>query len=279
MLNFSDSTRFDDNFKVYMKYLKTLVLFSFLLVFSCKKEKFNNNLIIDFNLKSVKGYTYDISVALPVNFDKTKKHRTTYFLDKDWDFEMMSNAAKKAGNGSKYNEILVGIGWGNSKRERDYTPTQSSQGDGGADDFINFIKSILIPYIENNFNADTSRISRCISGHSFGGLFVAYCFTNHHYLFGNYLALSPSLWYAEQVELINEIDNKSKNQMPTLMFSSMGGTESYGMLPAFMIWKNSIENNYPNLKKKIVIVDGQGHQGAKKASINDAFTFYFENRN
>lgn len=261
-----------------MKNLKALVLLLSLLVFSCKKEKFNNNLIIDFNLKSAKGYTYDISVALPENFDKTKKHRTTYFLDKDWDFEMMSNASKKAGNGSKYNEILVGIGWGDSKRNRDFTPAKSSQGDGGADDFVDFIKNILIPYIENNFNADTTRVSRCISGHSYGGLFAAYCFTNHHYLFGNYFILSPSLWYAEQIELINEKNNLIKNQMPSLMFTSMGGTESYGMLPAFMIWKNSIESNYPNLKKKILIVEGQGHQGAKKASIKDAFIFYFENR-
>ena len=56
-----------------------------------------------------------------------------------------------------------------------------------------------IPRLENEYGADTLRIKRTILGHSFGGLCGAYAFTNYNRVFGNYLLLSPSLWYADEV--------------------------------------------------------------------------------
>lgn len=263
--------------------MKTKIIYFVILLLgliSCKKGKYDQQFIREFSITSQSnGYTYDISVALPKNYDPKAKHRSIYLLDKEWDLDLVSNAAEKSGNGKYYSDIIIGIGWGNSSRERDYTPTLTSKGQGGSDKFILFLKQELIPYIEQNYNSDTSRHTRCIVGHSFGGLFAAYCFTNHHALFGNYISLSPSLWYDEQIELLYELNNRPKNQLHSVMYSSMGGTESYGMLPVFSIWKQSLEMYYPNLRKKVEIINGQGHEGAKRASIESALRFYFENRN
>ncbi len=71
------------------------------------------------------------------------------------------------------NVLVVGIGYGND-RAVDYTPVEGGggavKGGGGAEKFMLFIKNELIPKMENEYGADTSRMSRTILGHSFGGL-------------------------------------------------------------------------------------------------------------
>ena len=93
---------------------------------------------------------------------------------------------------------MVSIGYGYD-RALDYTPTKAKEGDGGADKFMAFIKDELIPKMELDFGADTLRKNRIIIGHSFGGLFAAYAFTNYNNVFGNYIMLSPSLWYDNEI--------------------------------------------------------------------------------
>ena len=50
--------------------------------------------------------------------------------------------------------LVVGIGYGND-RTVDYTPTKTNDGEGGAEEFMLFIKNELIPKMENEYAADT----------------------------------------------------------------------------------------------------------------------------
>lgn len=59
---------------------------------------------------------------------------------------------------------------------------------GGADRFISFFRSELIPYIEANYRTQPYRIH---VGHSFGGLFVAHSFITDPNIFDAYFAISP----------------------------------------------------------------------------------------
>ena len=92
-------------------------------------------------------------------------------------------------------------------RTRDLTPTNIDDqngtppwvsGSGGGTHFTSFIKSELIPYINENYPTTNYRT---LIGHSFGGLFAINLLINHPDLFRNYIAIDPSLWWDNELML------------------------------------------------------------------------------
>ena len=97
--------------------------------------------------------------------------------------------------------ILVGIT--NTDRVRDLTPTRADVKDsdgsvesyptsGGADKFLDFIQTELVPEVEKRYPTEPYRI---IVGHSLGGLFAIHALMNRPALFQACIATSPSLWW------------------------------------------------------------------------------------
>ncbi len=174
---------------------------------------------------------------------------------------------------------MISIGYGND-RSQDYTPTVTNAGGGGAESFMLFIKNELIPQIESNFAADTSRKSRVILGHSFGGLLATYAFTNYNDLFGNYIILSPSLWYDNEIMFRLEEDFRNNNkQNHQLVFMGLGQLENQGrMLVPFQAFYQRFQNHYPDIMLKQNIVSHMDHSGSKKPNIKEGLTFYFLNK-
>ncbi len=88
--------------------------------------------------------------------------------------------------GQKSDYIVVAIQ--NTDRRRDMNP------EGGADNFIRFIKTELVPYVEKNYRTSGSRI---LTGQSFSALFALYSFLKDPGLFDAYLLGSLSLYKPE----------------------------------------------------------------------------------
>jgi pimeloyl-ACP methyl ester carboxylesterase len=94
--------------------------------------------------------------------------------------------------------IVVGIT--NTDRTRDLTPTrvETLPGNprarfptsGGADKFLKFIETELIPHVEKQYRVQPFRV---FAGHSLGGLFAVHAMLARPELFNAYLAVSPSL--------------------------------------------------------------------------------------
>ncbi len=92
-------------------------------------------------------------------------------------------------------------------RARELTPTAEPRGiaaksklpKGGAAEFRGFILETLRPLIEQRFDVDRQR--SMLVGHSFGGLFTLDTMLKQPDAFGHYLALSPSLWFDEDLVL------------------------------------------------------------------------------
>jgi predicted alpha/beta superfamily hydrolase len=91
--------------------------------------------------------------------------------------------------------IIVGIV--SNDRERDYLPVPSKEQPtgGGADKFLRFINSELVPLIDSAYPVNSDR---CIIGHSAGGLFAIYALENQPELFSSFICIDPSLWYDDQ---------------------------------------------------------------------------------
>lgn len=269
---------------VFIKKINTI---SFILIFllsivSCKKEAFNSGITKEFSLQSAtNGATYDIKVGLPDNYNPAgEKYATIYVLDGKDIFGFVANQCRQISDSySAQNVIVVSIGYGRN-RSIDYTPTKVSSVTGGAPQFLNFIETQLIPAIQQNFHADTSRGKRIILGHSYGGLFGIYAFTVNNKVFGNYILLSPSLWFDNMVSLQFEKDNRAGNkERKQLVFMGIGESEEKDrMLAPFGVFYQTLLENYPALKLKKNLESNESHMGSRSPNIVKGLTYYFQNR-
>lgn len=257
-----------------------MVIAVLVVLASCSEEVFNPALVREFKLQSqTNGAMYTITVGLPSGYDPaTQKYAAIYLLDGEEDFDFVANKCKEiSASHSKTNAIVVGIGYGND-RSIDYTPTKTSSATGGAPDFMKFIEDQLIPKIEADFSADTTRMSRALLGHSYGGLFGAFVFTVRNKLFGNYLLLSPSLWFDNEVTLLLEKEKRSANKdQQQLVFLGIGQMENSGRMQApFEAFYKILNENYSNTTVSRNMEKDLDHMGSKNPNIISALNYFFE---
>lgn len=268
-----------------IKKLQTAVtaIISLFLLNSCTKDEiFTTGDTKEFTLQSAAyGASYDIKVGLPSNYNPSgEKYATVYVLDGKEIFGFVANRCREISDQlALKNVIVVSIGYGRN-RSVDYTPTKVSSVTGGAPQFLNFIETQLIPKMEQDFNADTSRAGRVILGHSYGGLFAGYAFAVNNNVFGNYIMLSPSFWFDNKVALQMEQDNrnaiKSKKQ---LVFMGIGSAEEKDrMIAPFEIYYQTLSDNYNNIKLEKNLESNTGHMDSRSPNITKGLTFYFKNR-
>lgn len=250
------------------------VLLSIMVLVGCQQEEIDQGEHTAFNITSDHSdATYDIQVRLPIDYDASDSYDTIYILDSNWYFDHVSEEiARLGGSSTKQAVIVVGVGEGNP-RTTDYMPTVTSQGEGGAENFSRFLEEELIPYMEDNYSADTTRSSRGILGHSAGGLYAAYAFTNHNQLFGSYLMLSPAVWYDDGITLEYEKENRSQNQAEDqLVFISKGELEATQLFTN--MFHKRLEN-YEHTELAFHKVKGKDHASSAKPAIKEGLSFYY----
>lgn len=172
-----------------------------------------NTLIKDLQSK-INGVHYNLYISLPRGYhSNAKRYPIIYLLDADYSFALAKQISEHLSDRNRIQEsIIVGIAYKNSNeykknRTRDYTPSYVASGgygeqyqkySGGAEKFYQFINSELIPYFNKNYRVSNSST---FIGHSFGGLFGVYLLIKHPEVFNNYVIVSPSLWYDNQLVL------------------------------------------------------------------------------
>ena len=139
----------------------------------------------------------------PDNFDEQKKYPVIYLLDGDWHFISVVGMIQQLSyiNGNTICPEMIIVGIPIKDRYRDLTPTCDtlfSKTSGGYSNFISFIKSELIPYIELNYPVAPYKI---FIGHSLGGLTVMKTLIDSPNLFNSYIAIDPSMWWDNQISL------------------------------------------------------------------------------
>lgn len=128
-------------------------------------------------------------------------------------------------NGRMDDMILVGIT--NTDRTRDLTPDKAvgpNAGQfptaGGADNFLKFIATELIPEIEKTYRTQPYRV---LAGHSLGGLFTINTLVTRPELFNSYVAVSPSLQWSDDATLKRaEEFFKTRKELNVTLFTSLG---------------------------------------------------------
>lgn len=176
----------------------------------------------------------NILIYKPANYDKNQdKYPVLYVLDGEDNFHYATGIVQfRAMYRVSPDMIVVGIP--NTDRNRDMTPTRAKltaegkeeawlKNTGGADAFLKFIETELIPYVETHLRTQPFRI---LTGHSFGGLLVMTAFLSRSELFNAYIGVSPSLWFDDQVLLKRaETGLSSLKASDRFLYFSVGGKE------------------------------------------------------
>ncbi len=156
-----------------------------------------------------------------------------------------------ARNGRMPELILVAIS--NTDRTRDLTPTNASMWrpdgseaklptSGGADKFLKFIETELIPKIESGYRAQPYRV---FAGHSFGGLFALHAFLTRPEVFNAYIGVSPTMQWDDHLlsRKAEEFFKDRKELNRTLYFTL--ANEGGGAQVGFDRFKAILAKNMP----------------------------------
>lgn len=135
---------------------------------------------------------------------------------------------------------LIVVAIVNTDRTRDLTPTKAALHNpngqavnfptaGGADKFLQFIETELIPQIESNYR---TRPYRIFAGHSFGGLLALHAFLNKTELFNAYIAVSPTMEWDDHLLARRAAeffkDRKELNRTLYITLGNEGGATQIG---------------------------------------------------
>jgi predicted alpha/beta superfamily hydrolase len=148
---------------------------------------------------------------------------------------------------------LIVVGIANTDRNRDLTPSHAgvphSDGtvdpvptSGGADKFLDFIQTELVPEIEKRYATHPYRI---FAGHSLGGLFAIHALINRPELFNACIATSPSLWWDNfrTLRQAQEFFAKQKEFKKALFFAL--GNEGGDMTEGFEQLQKTLSAHQP----------------------------------
>lgn len=144
--------------------------------------------------------------------------------------------------------IVVGIT--NTDRTRDLTPTSGTMPggrpgqfptSGGADKFLKFIETELIPNIESKYRVQPFRV---FAGHSLGGMFAIHAMISRPDIFSAYIAVSPSLQWDNDIMLERiEAFLKSRKEFKKTLYVSLG-TEPVDITDSYNMFRGLLEK-YP----------------------------------
>lgn len=231
------------------------------------------------------GAEFNIYVHFPDGYEKSdKKLPVLYVVDGDNDFAPTIEylGLLKAEYGIT-EPLLVAIGNGGmigtpgNKRFRDFTPSAIPQvaESGGAEKFLKFIETELIPLIDSKYKADPAE--RTIYGYSLGGLFTSYVLFQKPQLFKNILMGSPALAYDnEKIAQLEEEYSKRSKSLPVKIFFEVGELEGPQQInPVEKLVKKMKSRNYQGLEMKSIILKDLTHLSGKPDAMFEALEFAY----
>ncbi|MBD0325483.1 MAG: alpha/beta hydrolase, partial [Pyrinomonadaceae bacterium] len=167
---------------------------------------------------AVLGEERAILVRTPPGYERDgQRYPVLYMTDGDAHMLHTTGTVSFLARNNRMPEMIV-VGIPNTDRTRDLSPTHVAQApgnpnarfptSGGADKFLKFIETELIPHIESKYRTQPFR---ALAGHSLGGLFALHAMISRPELFNAYISVSPALQWDNFV-LIDRAKEFFKNR-------------------------------------------------------------------
>jgi predicted alpha/beta superfamily hydrolase len=254
--------------------LSTLLLF--MSVFACISAQDGYTVKKDSLNSAVLKQNRKISIFLPEGYEKgDSKFPVIYVLDADGrDQHTVPTARFLFVNNKMPKAIIVGVF--NVDRNHDFLPDSSKNAPtgGGADSFVKFFREELIPYIDKNFRTEPFKV---LIGHSYGGVFTMHALLTDPDLFDAYIAIDPSFWYKNQMQVTSAQAEftKTKNWNKSIFITGRegGGMKDMGITPMEKLLKSSAPKE---LNWKVVSYAAEDHGSVPFKSVYDGLRFIFD---
>lgn len=177
------------------------------------------------------GETRTVLVRVPPSYARgAAAYPVLYLTDGDRQLPHLAAVASFLAREGRMPEVIM-VGITNTDRTRDLTPTPMVNVEldgqrfhfptsGGANKFLQFIETELIPRIEQDYRTQPYRV---FAGHSFGGLFALHTLFTRPELFNAVIAVSPSLnWDDRYVYRAAEKFIASNRESERTLFFTVG---------------------------------------------------------
>ncbi len=163
-------------------------------------------------------------------------------------------------------------------RFRDLTPTvveTFKQPTGDAEQFFNFIKDELIPFVDDSYRTEPS--DRSIWGQSLGGLFVTNCLFRDNRPFLRHLATSASpTWDNRWIFRKEESFAKSHSNLEAKLFL----TEDNATPRCIDAWRDFCEilrkRDCEGFDFDCKLYENEGHSSCRPSSLTEGLRFLFK---
>ena len=234
------------------------------------------------------GRTYQVFVQLPPSYGREpgRRYPTLYVTDADYAFPIVRQVARRMNLDRPRVEefILVGLSYAIGddpvvSRTRDYTASPVNGGGGGAA-YQAYLKTTVLPFVENRFRADPAR--RLLMGHSFGGLLGAQIMFSDPEMFSAYALGSPSLWHGKDSIFAAEAAYARTHQdLPARVYMYIGEDETpapgrnqrYDMVGDNARFEQSLKaRNYPGLTVTNEVLADEDHLSVAPRGFTHALT-------
>ncbi len=230
--------------------------------------------------KIVSGQEYELQILLPSDYENsTEKYPVVYLMDSQWDFPLVKSIyGEQYYDGFIPEVIIVGVTWANGEvlRTRDYSPTDDGRGGavGGADKFLDFMKTELFPFIETNYRANNNH--RTLMGCSLGGLFTLYTLFTHTDMFTGYAAASPAVgWDNGLLYKLEKTFAKKQLEKPVRVYMTVGDVERGK--PYYEEFAKKMKNrHYKNVELHSKVLENTGHSGTKSETYSRGLQHIFK---
>jgi predicted alpha/beta superfamily hydrolase len=224
-----------------------------------------------------------VEVYLPKEFeaDATQRYETLYVLDGDWNTKIVVDIVNFMHQVLFIPPVIV-VGVPNvidehgNTRDHDFTPTlvvADRPHSGGAADFLRFLKTELVPYIDQHY--PTSQV-HLVHGHSLGGLFLMYALLHEPALFDGYVILDPAMWWDKHA--LDAVIDQKLADIPTkgkaIYIGARSGQpyEGMGMSTVEPIFQHQAS---PDLHWQITAYPDESHDSLKLKGTYDALKFAY----
>ena len=158
-----------------------------------------------------------------------ERYPVLYMTDGDAHIQHTSGTVSFLARNARMPEMIV-VGITNTDRTRDLTPTRVERvpgnpnvrfpTSGGADKFLKFVETELIPLVESKYRTQPYR---ALAGHSLGGLFAVHTMLTRPELFNSYIAVSPSLQWDNFVMIDRAREFfKGRKEYERTLFATLG---------------------------------------------------------
>jgi len=141
---------------------------------------------------------------------------------------------------------------------------------GGAAEFLEFIRSEAIPFIEANYRVSTT--NRALAGYSYGGLFTLYTLFHSSAIFSRYFVGDPTMW-DEVFEYEVGWADAHQDLPARVAFVTMEERESVHRLVDRLTARG-----YPRLDLRLEAIQGEEHAGGQPAAISRGLRLLYDLR-